>query len=516
MKKLTILSIILIVLFSNSLMALSFTGNSLNIWHEGRFIFQKPTVNQFQEASGIANELWQELFSKEGSNTETSKSVKENEDVSKETSSSISIERFSVKPAETRGELFYEVKVTASDPIEKLTIETEVKTETIEVEGTSLQESGKIKAVPGVIGEIISTAVTEKGDQARVKKRQYARKYDMYKGDPSFQFSPHYLLFWDGGRTKTFRRCGVGEPAVGPYSQYPAGDFDREAIERHFDQMQGYGITRVSLNFGESDCERGTLRKYLKHIELIKGMTIDFSYPIIQVIRRNRNMFRDFELMRQVFKKHKVGRIEGRPIVYLWGFGGLYFQKDIRAKIENRYGGIPELVDKINEGLTVNGTKPFLVADIGTLPGGLQEGWNPPDEYMKAIMKCQGVSHWFHPTLNEEKRVDPDKYLENTEEMMQAHNVFALTRNMEYIPVVYPGFDDRANKCWGGDRYVKRSPDLLENTMKLAKKYGTAGFSYLATWNDWAEGTMIEPGTYQNEEFGTDYLKVIRKIQEQS
>ncbi|WP_422362192.1 endo-1,3-alpha-glucanase family glycosylhydrolase [Reichenbachiella sp.] len=62
---------------------------------------------------------------------------------------------------------------------------------------------------------------------------------------------------------------------------------------------------------------------------------------------------------------------------------------------------------------------------------------------------------------------------------------------------VWPGFDDRKNTSWGGDRLISRSGGATyDSTWNYIHKYqGEVPMKYVMveTWNDWNEGTEIEP-----------------------
>lgn len=86
---------------------------------------------------------------------------------------------------------------------------------------------------------------------------------------------------------------------------------------------------------------------------------------------------------------------------------------------------------------------------------------------------------------------------------------FATDHELDFIPTVMARFDDQANNRWGENRYVPRAPGHLWDTLALAEQYRTVEKVNVATFNDWAEGTQIEPGTFRDKSYGADYLKRI-------
>ncbi|WP_417860004.1 glycoside hydrolase family 99-like domain-containing protein [Winogradskyella sediminis] len=80
---------------------------------------------------------------------------------------------------------------------------------------------------------------------------------------------------------------------------------------------------------------------------------------------------------------------------------------------------------------------------------------------------------------------------------------------------VWPGFDDRKNTSWGGNRLISRqNGKVYDNTWNFIHHYnGGLPMKYvvLETWNDWNEGTEIEPSV----EHGYKYLvQTIKNVNE--
>lgn len=71
---------------------------------------------------------------------------------------------------------------------------------------------------------------------------------------------------------------------------------------------------------------------------------------------------------------------------------------------------------------------------------------------------------------------------------------------------VWPGFDDRNNTSWGGNRLISRQDGTVyDSTWSFVREYSdslTMEYVMIETWNDWNEGTEIEP----SEEYGYKYI----------
>lgn len=78
-----------------------------------------------------------------------------------------------------------------------------------------------------------------------------------------------------------------------------------------------------------------------------------------------------------------------------------------------------------------------------------------------------------------------------------------------HMTCVFPGFDDHG--CWGwgdGPRLVPREDGKLYRWLWERVVEEEVPVVQIATWNDWFEGTIIEPGA----EFGTQYLEITREF----
>jgi hypothetical protein len=81
-----------------------------------------------------------------------------------------------------------------------------------------------------------------------------------------------------------------------------------------------------------------------------------------------------------------------------------------------------------------------------------------------------------------------------------------------FWPMVFPGFDDRHNEQWGQDRRIPRSTQYFRDLLQLAETYGDGRIN-IYSFNEWTEGTQIEPGAFRGNDYGTDYLEIIEEFQ---
>ena len=81
---------------------------------------------------------------------------------------------------------------------------------------------------------------------------------------------------------------------------------------------------------------------------------------------------------------------------------------------------------------------------------------------------------------------------------------------------VWAGFDDRKNTSWGGNRLISRqNGKVYDNTWNYIHNYeGKLPMDYvvLETWNDWNEGTEIEPSIEHGYQYLTQTVKHINQL----
>jgi hypothetical protein len=116
-------------------------------------------------------------------------------------------------------------------------------------------------------------------------------------------------------------------------------------------------------------------------------------------------------------------------------------------------------------------------------------------------------------------KVKPDKTISNEESLeYMEENYRGIAEYADddqvFWPMVIPGFDDRHNEAWGRDRQIPRSTEYFQEMLALAEEYGDGRIN-IYSWNEWAEGSQIEPGSFRDENYGTEYLEVVEQFQQE-
>lgn len=303
------------------------------------------------------------------------------------------------------------------------------------------------------------------------------------------------------------------EPAAGTYTSR-----DVEAVSRHADQMQGHGVTSVVLGYNGKDSENWRPEAILD-VPLMAELPVEPNYTVSNALDWlnegggvREQLEDDLGYIRETFlSRENARRYDGRPVVSMWGvnwlaWGGNPAASRAQDEVLDEWGDWAGFVDYLRESLTVDGTAPYLIANVGT---GLS---NAPDQYGPLDREFDGWTTWTGKPRPGETTPWEDAY-RRVEENFAALSRAAVDLGVDFAPTVFPGFDDRHNSCWGSDRHIPRGVDHFRQLLAGADEHRTVDRINVATWNDWTEGTQIEPGAFRGTDYGTAYLDAISAFQ---
>lgn len=420
-------------------------------------------------------------------------------------SKSPSIEVFKAQIPSFSGELKVHIEGRDDGKISSARVSTSIDEISKEPDAEDFEFTQSIEGRPGKVNQIEATVTDGTGNQTNDSIESYVRNHDVFEVTP-LDLSAVYIPF-TGDK---FHKCLIRtEPAVGQY-----GDpIPPEVTTRHIDQMQGHGVTTVAFNFGEESQDYERWRTFTES-SLSEKVNVEAYYVLSQALRRGHQIDEYLGFIREnMFSRDNYNTIDGRPVVQFWGvaypaWAGNDEAKAAKEEIMDEYGGFVEFVEHIRSELTLEGTDPFLIGEFRN--NGLNGGVN--EKYQDYFAQFDAGSTWTG-ILRPGETVAWDTSFESTRKNFEAIRAFTDEHDMEFVPTVYPGFNDTHNSCWGGDRHTPRSPDHLAQLLKLADQYRTLDKVNIASWNGWSEGHQIEPGMFQRSEYGTDYLNVVREFQ---
>lgn len=358
----------------------------------------------------------------------------------------------------------------------------------------------------GDVNDVTVTARNTFGNARHTSQEQYVREFEPLGGQ-DIEIGAFYLPFFDD--PTQWSECADAEPEIGQYSMS-----DEEAVSRHADLMQGFGISRMIHQFTVPDNSRDFLDTLDNSIAGQMPLEVYFNFSNAMAWRDNNSIIEQFEdttsfMQRRFLERENYSTRDGRPVVTLWGvtgpaWGGSESAREIDDAIHSEWGGYEGFADFLYDSLETDGEKPYLVGMITGVPTG-----GVPSHEGEMLRQFDAATNWtIHVESGE--RIEWEDAVEQIEDEYSYLREFADDNDMDFIPTAYLGFDDRANNCWGEHRVIERDPSHLEDTLNLADNYGTTDRINIATFNDWPEGHMVEPGVFRGEDHGTEFLDVVK------
>lgn len=136
------------------------------------------------------------------------------------------------------------------------------------------------------------------------------------------------------------------------------------------------------------------------------------------------------------------------------------------------------------------------------------------DEGQGHILAAKAVQALLEPEKEESKESDSwDAIRDRVESDFRDGHQYATDKDMVFVPKVFPGYDEVDGCERDGSGFIPRNQNGFQQLLELAEQYATSDRIDIATWNGWTEGHQIEPGTFRGEEYGTEYLEIIKNFQ---
>lgn len=297
-------------------------------------------------------------------------------------------------------------------------------------------------------------------------------------------------MHWDEGYT--------GDPLLGEYNSR-----DPAVISRHIDWASDYGIDFFLIGWhGPDSWEDETLRNYflkspdIKYIkfgimyETIGRLTeaqnedvdykgsIDFNNP-----KTKQTLINDFKYISKTFFNHpQYLKIDNKPVVYI------YLVRDFT-------GNYKEALQELREELRKEGYELYLLADMVY--------WSPPVEQKELMQQFDAVTSYnMHTNVPD---IDKDFINKVSKQYLEWYKA-SEELNIDFAPNVMPGYDDTA--LINPQPTIQRSLEKFRNFIEEARKYlSDKNIILITSWNEWHEGTTIEP----DQNYSESYLKVINQ-----
>lgn len=312
-------------------------------------------------------------------------------------------------------------------------------------------------------------------------------------------------LPWVGG--DEWDDCIDGQPAVGAYGDPP----QPSTVTRQIDLARGFGISRWKVTTNDANDYRFV--DVVAESPLKSSISLELSYDLKNVIEGEWSLKSEIRTVRKYLNRlPSAGQRDGRPVVYLqrlseWSKSreGFVPHPAITSEFES-----PEaFVSTVRAELTTEqGTPPYLVGEL--VQGGDYED-TVTDEYRRFAAQFDAIENdLWDPG---EGSVSWSSAYQKNVDILFAGRSFADDLSIDFVPNVYPGWNHRIDVCRDSEERIPRSPSHLKAMLRLAVLFSTRNWVNIDSFNDWTNGTQIEPGTVGGTSYGTEYLTAVKSFQ---
>jgi hypothetical protein len=306
----------------------------------------------------------------------------------------------------------------------------------------------------------------------------------------------YYYPWYYAARWSQFATTGV--PQLGRYATE-----DRNTVKQHIQwarqaDLDFFMICWVTPNFEDHNLKQSILPEleaarfpfvlmYDTAIALgiEAGKPLDMEQQLPEGIKVGEKLVQHFEYLADTYFKHKLYlKINGKPIV------NIYLVRDMTNA--NPY------LNRIRERLKQKGVELYLIADVVY--------WTPPDALEWPFLRAnfQAITA-YNMYYNHRPNLMP-----GIREQYTAMDRAARDNGMRFIPNVMPGYDDTSAR--GNDREIlpRRDGQFYREYWDLAAPSVRPDqpFLLVTTFNEWHEGTGLEP----SQEYGDKYLQLTREL----
>ncbi len=291
----------------------------------------------------------------------------------------------------------------------------------------------------------------------------------------------HYMGWYGEGEYGRHWNYGhAHNPLIGFYDSK-----SWSAVTYHILMSWAAGIDGLVINI-KDDYDKDCMRNVIRTIKKIHQIdTANFNY-CISISYDDQGMFdvetakNEFRYLRDTILTDSVQFLKtfGIPTIFAFNYPDQYLTaQDYENALSEIFNtNKPELIWNQFEASALGSVNSFY-----PWVGPSAVGW----DRVNGLEWGEDYLNWFYPTVD------------------------ANSSTLDFLcGGVWPGFDDRPNTVWGDGRWMDRQDGYVYNeTWAILTDYSgelPAQYALIETWNDWNEGTEIEPG----EETGYQYLKL--------
>ncbi len=315
----------------------------------------------------------------------------------------------------------------------------------------------------------------------------------------------HYLMWWESDEGGHWDSGKIGDPLLGEYSSSSS-----RVISQHIDWASDYGIDVFAIQWSGDDND--TLIDLYLDSHNVHDMSFSIFYDCdirfgsrVPIDFGDEDVYEtfveDLKWFMQRYSSHPTYfRIDGKPVIWIYAAG-------------NFEGRWPDALAEVRNWAAGQGyPEPYLIGDMvwGNADGDKQE-------------RASNFSAVFAYTGYNRSDIRGQSVVEYAFEMTSRYYEWRLQLSEPVYPAVFPAYNDTAVRA-GNPPIESQSKEDFEAMCYMGRQSSDRmpgsdlGLVFLASWNEWHEGTTVEPtggsGSYPRE-YGLGHLKTISEVMKQ-
>jgi hypothetical protein len=316
----------------------------------------------------------------------------------------------------------------------------------------------------------------------------------------SAKIGAYYYAWWGIGINNHWVKDNIkGTPSLGQYNSSDPSIADKQILLAKQHGIDFFAVSWMGkgdwlnwdFNIIDNNLRNGLLRA--KHMAdfsfclfyetvLVLGTSLQLGKNFTQIFAEDMN----YSL--QYFSNPSYLRVNGDPVLFIYNVPYLYNHMATQD--------VHRLFDYVRQQLATKGVKLYIVGDMGggPSPAGLSPDWL----YSMNAM----TSYFFDP--GKKNTTGWNEVLEDARTYYPQWLSTMNSKGIAFVPNVYPGFNNThetdVSPPWTVlPRDASSFGDMLGTALNC--RSSSLGIVMITSWNEWMEGTMIEPSMKENEDF---------------
>jgi hypothetical protein len=315
--------------------------------------------------------------------------------------------------------------------------------------------------------------------------------------EPAKKIGAYYYIWWGIPFNNHWNENIKGTPFVGYYNSSDPRVADQHIL---FAKQHGIDFFAVSwigkgnwIDWDFDDIDQN-LRTGLLEAPHLKDFNFCLFYETVLILDNAFNNHQNFTEIfindmlyaaERYFTNSSYMRVNGEPVLFIYNIPYLYQKLPVQS--------VHWLLNYLRQQLAAKGVNLYIIGDMGggPSPANLNSDW---------LYSMNATTSYFFS--------DPKKgwngVLEDARTYYPQWLSTMSSKGIAFVPNVYPGFNNTNNTNvsppWA---VLPRNETEFRNMLEIARNHTdiNLGIAMITSWNEWMEGTTIEPSMEEGELF---------------